>query len=153
MLAQISPEQYFAYDKLRQGRAAKSIQRSWRNNRILNLRPKKSSLEDNYQSSAKYHMFGYKTAKVDRVREKELRKSRELYASLSKNDPLLEKVDKFYKEIVSAYESKVDLSFSPREDDRLDIPADDLALGLDHLFQSIRTQALQRQMVSELFYF
>lgn len=146
MLAQISPEQYFAYDKLRQGRAAKSIQRSWRNNRVLNLRPKKSSLEDNYQSSAKYHMFGYKTAKVDRVREKELRKSRELYASLSKNDPLLEKVDKFYKEIVSAYESKVDLSFSPREDDRLDIPADDLALGLDHLFQSIRTHALQRQM-------
>lgn len=148
MLAQISPEQYFAYDKLRQNRAAKCIQHSWRNKQMLNLRPKQSSLEDYYQPSAKYQSFGYKTVKVDRYREEELRKSRDLYSSISKNDPLLDKTEAFYKDIVAKYEAKLeDPSFSPRNDDRLDIKAEDIALGLDSLFQNIRSQALQRQTV------
>lgn len=147
MLAQISPEQYFAYDKLRQGRAAKTIQRTWRNKRFVELRPKKSSLDDYYNPSASHLSYGYKTAKIDRSREKEIQKSRDLYTSLSKNDPLLEKVNSFYKDIVSSYKAKVDSSFSPRIDDRLDIKPEDLALGLDQLFQNIRSQALQRQTV------
>lgn len=151
ILSQISPDQYFSFEKLRHNRAAKTIQRTWRDKRILDLRPKKSSLEDYYNSKAKFQSFGYKTVKVDRYREEEVRKSRELYASLSKQDPLLEKVEFLYKDMVSTYEAKVDPSFSPRVEDRLDIKPEDVALGLDQLFQTIRAKALQRQTVHALF--
>lgn len=153
ILSQISPDQYFAFEKLRHNRAAKTIQRTWRDTRILDLRPKKSSLEDYYNPKAKFQSFGYKTVKVDRYREDGVRKSRELYASLSKNDPLLEKVEVLYKDMVSTYEAKVDPSFSPRVEDRLDIKPEDVALGLDQLFQTIRAKALQRQTVGVLLYF
>lgn len=140
LLARISPEQYFAYDKLRQNSAARTIQKTWRNIRLVELASGKATIEDMYAPEAKYQAYGFRTAKKHGGKAHDaMRRSHELALRKAlEQDPFRDKIDALHKHLQAVYQDKADSKFSPRYEAKLGASVGSAKRSIFYLIWSFR---------------